>query len=113
MQDIYTEQAEERWKIGSQYNECLQMVLTDPLILQSRSLSERESQLLKLEFSETLVEQKVSRIIEIVKSYAPDVDFGNEHEIDGVRFGTILERILGRQLIRPANDASPAKTLLA
>ena len=111
MQDIYTEQAGGRWKIGSQYNE-LWMVLTDPLILQSRSLSERESQLLKLEFSETLVEQKVSRIIEIVKSYAPDVDFGNEHEIDGVRFGTILERILGRQLIRPANDASPAKNFI-
>lgn len=108
MEDIYTEKAGGRWKIGKQDNE-LWMVLTNPLILENPSMSERESQLSKLGFSPILVEQKVSRIIEIVRSCAPDVDFGNEHEIEGIRFGTVMERILGRHLIRPASDSSPAK----
>jgi len=108
MEDLFTEKAGARWKIVSQ-DDDLWMMITNSLIFEAQSLSERDSQLVGLGLSQAVLEQKVSDIIQCIKTFAGDIDFGDEQNIEGVDFGPLLERILGRQLVKPVGDLSLAK----
>ena len=109
MEALYTEKAGAKWKIVLQ-NDDLWMMITNSLIFEAESLSDRDSQLVELGFSQAVLEQRVSVIIQRIKTFARDIDFGDEQNIEGVDFGILLERILGRQLVKPVGVLSPAKS---